>query len=72
MTKNITLNERKINSKPTVRNPGGTQQSFIHLFIYTIFERKGTHFVYLLLTNSNPFHILILELDVIPLTAVIT
>ena len=42
----------------------------VHIFIYTIFER-GTPFVYLLLTNSNPFHIPILEL-VIPLTAVIT
>ena len=39
-------------------------------YIYTIFERKGTPSVYLLLTNSNPFHILILELG-IPLTAVI-
>ena len=42
----------------------------IHIFIYTIFERKVTPFVYHLLTNSNPFHIPILELG-IPLTAVI-
>ena len=42
----------------------------IHIFVCTIFERKATPFVYLLLTNSNPFHIPILEL-VIPLPAVI-
>ena len=65
---------------PQYETPGGTQQSFIrltpllhipytHIHIYH-FERKVTPFVYLLLTNSNPFHLLILELG-IPLTAVI-
>ena len=26
----------------------------VHIFIYTIFKRKGSPFLYLLLTNSNP------------------
>ena len=44
---------------------GGTQQSFIRggssprsqpvTLLYTIFDRKGIPFIYLLLTNGTPF-----------------